>query len=703
MNKKIVITGSGGFVGNNIYKKLNKYYNVIGISRSDSYYTDRIIDITNEKELNYFLDQERPDIIVHCAYYPNVEGCEIDSKKAQLINLKGTSNVIDWCKKEDKNLIFLSTDYVYSLNGDKLNKETDAIGYLNTYTKHKIHNEREITEKLSNYLIIRSGFIYGYDPKGKNFLMQMLESEGKMNVPSDQIVNPTYVVFLAEIIEKAIELNLQGILNANGKESISRLDFAKQISEIINLKNMPSGIAAENVDYKAKRPLFCKVDSSLIYQKTGIMPLSNEAYLLEIKRMIDEKKHARSEIFYRRKNCRGCKKENLVRVISMGEVPIANSFLKERSDERKIPLDVYFCKDCYLFQILDVVSSESLFADYRYASSVSQKVKEHFKKLAYTIKDKFNLSKQDIILEIGSNDGVLLRELKSLGLNAIGIDPSFNITKVARKEGLFGVNAFFGEEIAREFSQKYGKAKIISASNVFAHIDDLDDIIRGVNEVMSDGGILIVEVHYIVSLIENFQFDNIYHEHVCEYSATAFNNLLNRFDLEIYDVERLPIHGGSIRFYAKKKTNSLKIKDSVREVLKYEKEGGFISSERYINFAQKIDSLKKELIDKIKNEKEKGNKIAGYGASARGTILLNICNLNDNYLEYVVDNSSEKQGRYIPGVNLKIVPASYLREKIPDKVLVLAYTYAKEIMRDENWFVKQGGEFILPNIDVFDN
>ena len=172
--------------------------------------------------------------------------------------------------------------------------------------------------------------------------------------------------------------------------------------------------------------------------------------------------------------------------------------------------------------------------------------------------------------------------------------------------------------------------------------------------------------------------------------------------MEIYDVAIIPIHGGSIRVFAKKKDDIRQIQGSVKEILEYEKQKGFYSEEKYLEDEKEIEKLKKDLIDKLNYFKNKGYKLAGYGASARGTILLNICNIDNKYLDYIVDNSIEKQGRYVPGVNIKIVPASYLKENTPNKILLVAYTYAKEIMKDEEWFTKQGGEFILPNIDIFD-
>ncbi|MEK6875328.1 MAG: sugar nucleotide-binding protein [Nanoarchaeota archaeon] len=699
MNRKIVITGSNGFVGKNIYIKLLKFYNVNGIDINESKFTDTTLDILNREELFKFLNNFFPEIIIHCAYYPHVDGCEINPEKAYKINIEATNNIVDWCRQNNKKLIFISTDYVYSKNGDCLNNENSEINALNIYTQNKIDNENKIKMYLKDFLIFRTGFIYGYDLGGKNFLMQMIESKGNIKIPTDQIINPTNISFLTKIIEKSIELDLRGTFNSNGKESISRFEFGKIISKTLGLENEPEGVLTQDIDYKAKRPLYCRVDSSLIYKKTDLIPKSIPDYLFEIKKTLDEKVSKS----HKRDDCRACRGKKIVKVISMGKVPIANSFLKEKNDLEKLPLDIYFCKNCGLVQILDVISSEELFEDYRYLSSVSQKVINHFSGLATLIKERFILNDKEIVLEIGSNDGVLLKELENNGIKCIGVDPSINVSKIARDRGFYTINYFFNYDVVKEFVKKFGKAKVITGSNVFAHIDNLDELIKSVYEALDDKGIFIAEVHYLIPQIENFQFDNFYHEHLCEWSAKAFNTLLNRFDMELYNVEKIPIHGGSIRFFSKKKINPLKIEDSVKETIDYEEKNGFLSEEKYIEFSKKIELLKEKLITKLQKIKDAGGRIAGYGASARGTILLNTCNINENYLDYVVDNSTEKQGRYIPGVNIKIVPASHLKENPPNNIFIIAYTYAKEIMKDEEWFIEKGGEFILPNIDIFDN
>ncbi len=286
MNKKIAVVGSSGFVGKNVYSVLKAANRVVGIARSDSPFVDRRADVTRKAEIQKVLDEENPDVVVDCAYYPNVEGCETDPGKSAEININGVNNVIDWCAGNRRKLIFISTDYVYSLNGDRLNSEADKVGSLNVYTSQKLLNERDIARKLSDFLILRTGFIYGFDQGGKNFLMQMLDSNGKMNIPLDQFVNPTYVGYLAGVIERAIERDARGIFNANGKEAVSRQDFACQIAKSLALGNMPVGIKTSEINYKAKRPLFCQVDSSALEALLGVAPKPNEHYLAEIRDLI---------------------------------------------------------------------------------------------------------------------------------------------------------------------------------------------------------------------------------------------------------------------------------------------------------------------------------------------------------------------------------------------------------------------------------
>jgi len=282
MSKRILVTGSSGFVGKNLYLRLGKESFVTGISRNDLYFTDDVVDIRDRERLHSVLDDRNPKVVIHCAYNLHVDGCEVNPLEAAITNIEGTNNVVDWCKERSRKLVFMSTDYVYSLNGNVVNDEKSPVGSLNVYTSHKIENEQYIRKNLKDYLIIRSGFIYGYDKKGLNFLMQMINSEGNMKVPEDQIISPTNVDYLTESIEGLLNGDFVGIYNCNGNESLSRFDFANKISDVLKLKFRPTPILTKDIENKAPRPLSCVVDSSLIQIATGIIPLSNNSYLKQI-------------------------------------------------------------------------------------------------------------------------------------------------------------------------------------------------------------------------------------------------------------------------------------------------------------------------------------------------------------------------------------------------------------------------------------
>lgn len=401
-----------------------------------------------------------------------------------------------------------------------------------------------------------------------------------------------------------------------------------------------------------------------------------------------------------RDDCRVCHSKNVIKFLSLGKVPLAGGFIKEEQipKEQKFPLDVYFCKNCSLVQIMDVVPNEVLFKDYRYLSSVTKTLRNHFEKHAKDLVSRYNLDKNSKVLEIGSNDGVLLKPLKELGISCIGFEPAKNVAKIAKSKGLAIIEEFFSEETAKAFLNKKGKVDMILASNVFAHIDYIDSVMKGIDLLLKENGVYVFEVHYIVDLIEKIQYDTIYHEHLCYYSVKALQTLMKRFGMEITFVKRIPIHSGSISVHAKRIKADNVIDKSVNDLIKLEKSMNLHNEEGFKEFAKRVKEKKEELVSLIKKLKSENKKIIAYGAPGRGTIMINYCNLGKDLIDYVIDESPERYGRLMPGKHIPIYPPSKLREdkKNPDYVLILAWSYVKEIMEKEKEFLLNGGKFIIP-------
>jgi len=399
-----------------------------------------------------------------------------------------------------------------------------------------------------------------------------------------------------------------------------------------------------------------------------------------------------------RNTCRICGSKDIIKFLSLGNMPLAGGFLKKEDipNEKKYPLDIYFCKNCSLVQVLDVIPPDILFKDYRYLSSSTKTLSEHFKKAATYYKERFLRNKTSFVVEIGSNDGVLLKPLTDLGINAIGIDPSENVSKIAKSKGLKVIVDYFTKKVAKEIVNKYGKADLIIANNVFAHIDNLDEVMDGIKILLKEDGVYIFEVQYIIDLLENTKYDTMYHEHLCYYSLHALSYLMDRFGIEIFDVERIPIHSGSIRVFVRNKGKNESISKKVKELLELENRVGILDEKSYIAFGDLINKNKIELVGLLKNLKKQGKRIIGYGAPGSSIILLNYCDIGKEILDYVVDVSLERYGRVIPGKHIEILHPDKMKEKYPDYALILAYTYKDEILSKEKDFIEKGGKFIMP-------
>jgi SAM-dependent methyltransferase len=379
----------------------------------------------------------------------------------------------------------------------------------------------------------------------------------------------------------------------------------------------------------------------------------------------------------------------------MGAMPLAGDYLlkSELGKEKHYPLNIFFCNNCSLVQVLHVVKPQVLFEDYRYLSSVglSRHFDEYAKELAKHI-----LKRGSFVCEIGSNDGVLLLPLRKRKFKVLGIDPAKNVVRIAKKKGIETEVAYFGKKVAKKIIKKNGKADAILANNVLAHIDDLEDVFEGIRILLKPEGMLVFEVHYFPELIRKTQYDCFYNEHLGYYSLTSIDHLLSKYSFEIVDVKNIPIHAGSIRVYAKLENKGLKVKKSVSKMLEKENKLGVTTLEYVKNFARNAQENKKSLNRMLNKLKSQGERIVGYGAAGRGNIMLNYCGIGTDLLDYIVDESPERQGRYTPGTHIPIVNPEEFRKDDVKYALLFAWSYQEQILRKERKFLKKGGKFILP-------
>ena len=402
-------------------------------------------------------------------------------------------------------------------------------------------------------------------------------------------------------------------------------------------------------------------------------------------------------MYYKRKTCRYCLSKNLKQLISLGDQPPSNSFIspKKIKKEKKFPLELYICRNCYLVQLLDVVSGKKIFDKYSYLSSSSKALVNHFNKFAFNLEKKFKLSSKDVVVDIGCNDGILL-DAYNLKFQKIGVEPS-DVYKIAKNKGYKIYNNFFNIDIANKIKDKHGSAKIITATNVFAHIDNMHSFLNGINNLLDKEGVFIVEVSYLLDLIDQNLFDTIYHEHLCYISLYSLKKFLAGFKLEIFHTERKKVgaSGPSITFFIKKKNSNRKILSSVKRLSMYEKKWGVNKLKNYVSFEKRVISNKIKTLKIIKKLKKDGNKIFCFGAPAKGNTLLNFYKLNSKSIDFVSDNSKTKQGKYTPGSNIKIVSDNFILKKNYKYALLLSWNY-KDFFIKNSKFIKKGGKFIIP-------
>jgi len=398
------------------------------------------------------------------------------------------------------------------------------------------------------------------------------------------------------------------------------------------------------------------------------------------------------------KKCRICGSTDLYEFLSLGSMPVPNGFLTDKEIEKKevrYPLGVYLCQSCGLVQLTHVVPPEVMFKNYLYIPSTSTTMLKHFENLAEYIIRKFKLSPKDLVIDIGSNDGTLLSFFRENEIQVLGIDPASNLVKISQLKGIETINDFFTTDLAKTICEKKGRVKIITATNVVAHLDDLHGLCEGVKSLLNEKGVFIVEFPYLVDLLNNNEFDTIYHEHLSYFAIRPLIDLFKQHEMYIFDIERLSIHGGSVRLYIAKNGAGYQQSKMFKNILKKEFLEKLDTRYPYDNFAKRVKIIKRDLVKLLRKLCSQGKIIAGYGAAAKGNVLLNYCGIKRNLIPYIVDSIPFKQGRYTPGTHIPIYPEKRLGENFPDYVLILAWNFADEIMKKQARYKEAGGHFII--------
>ncbi len=390
--------------------------------------------------------------------------------------------------------------------------------------------------------------------------------------------------------------------------------------------------------------------------------------------------------------------------VDLGKTPLANSFLNEsdlQKNEITIPLIAYVCENCFLVQLTESSSPKEIFSDYAYFSSYSSTWLKHAQNYVQMMLENYNFDENSLVIELASNDGYLLQYFKEKNIPVLGIEPAENVAKFAIEKGIDTKIDFFTEDLAINLKNNEKQADLLIANNVLAHVPELNNFVAGIKILLKDNGIATLEFPHLLNLIEKNQFDTIYHEHFSYFSLITVIDLFKYHKLEVFDVEEIPTHGGSLRLFVKHQKNiNLAITPKVKNLLDKELNAGLKIIDTYKNFSISVEKIKNDLNLFLQTCKKSGKQVIGYGAPAKGNTLLNFCNIDKTLISYTVDKNIHKQGKYLPGIQIPIKPLEEIKKTKPDFVLILPWNLQNEIISEINFIQDWGGKFVIPIPEV---
>lgn len=420
--------------------------------------------------------------------------------------------------------------------------------------------------------------------------------------------------------------------------------------------------------------------------------------------------------------CRFCGAPLARNFVDLGLSPLANSYVEpDALDEPEsfYPLKAYVCEGCFLVQLPEAARPDEIFTDYAYFSSYSSTWVEHARRYVEAAAERFRLGSQHLVLEIASNDGYLLQHFRDRGVPVLGIEPAANVAEAAREAGIPTRVEFFGNGTARALAGEGVRPDLLVANNVLAHVPDLNDFVAGIQTVLAEGGVATLEFPHLLRLMDELQFDTIYHEHFSYFSFHTVSKVFAAHGLELFDVEEIPTHGGSLRVYSRdarprasgaaralrsrREPEEPEARERVEDLLRREREAGLLDPKTYDGFEERVRGTKRKLLRFLLDARERGERVAGYGAPAKGNTLLNYCGVGPDLLPFTVDRSPHKQGRYLPGTRIPIAAPDRLREERPEFVLILPWNLKDEVVEQMADVRSWGGRFVvaIPEVEVF--
>lgn len=633
---KILILGGSGSLGTEL-RKLNA--DIIALPHSEC-------DIVDLDSVLFSVIAHNPDLVINCAAIIDNRTIEQDPIKTISTNIIGSANVALICAEKNIRYVYISTDYVYK--GDRGNyKETDEILPFNKYAWSKLGGECSAVQ-VKNHLIIRTSF-------GKS------DFDYKQAF-TDKWASKDYVDVIAPLILEASLSPITGILNI-GTERKTLYDYASQRTEV-------EGIRIQDTNH------FTPYDTSINLQKwmdyKGLKTIA--------------KAHTK---------CRCCGSEDLHTYLDLGLMPMANNLentsLGARNKDR-FPLQVMFCSDCGLSQLSVVIDPETLFSYYTYRSGINQGYVDHCIRMAVEVGGRYLIGPTSFHIDIAGNDGTLLKQFQNvIGLKVLNVDPASNLTAIAESQGIESISDFWGIDIAMKYENT---ADLITATNVFAHLDDIHSFIKACRIALKDDGVLVIENPYLIDFIENMEFDTVYFEHVTYWSLRPMMRLAEELKMKVIDVEKFPIHGGTIRYTLARIESSYIVNQKVFQVANGEAFADYDELETYLGWSGQVDKLAKDFSSKLLDLKKQGFKIAGFAASAKGNTLLNYAGINTDIMDFIADETPEKIGKFSPGTGIPIVNKYEIEKQKPDYIVILSWNFKYEIIAKLNKIYS--GKYIIP-------
>lgn len=402
----------------------------------------------------------------------------------------------------------------------------------------------------------------------------------------------------------------------------------------------------------------------------------------------------------RNRACRFCGKSLVTTFVDLGMSPLCQTHVEAwQLGDREIfyPLHAYVCNHCFLVQLGEFATPEEIFTEYAYFSSYSESWLQHCKNYCNAMQERFSLDRKSRVFEIASNDGYLLQYFVQAGVEVLGIEPAENVAAVARAKGVPTISKFLGEQTARQIVSEFGRADLVLGNNVLAHVPNLNDFVEGMRVLLAPSGVITMEFPHLVELMTHNQFDTIYHEHFSYLSLTTVEKVFAAHELTLFDVERFPTHGGSIRVYARHSGSASHPVTQRVSVMKDEEDRfGIATLSAYADFERRVHAVKRDVLDLLISIKREGKSIAGYGAPGKGNTLLNYCGIRTDFLDFTVDRNPYKQGKYTPGTHIPICDPAQIKVAKPDYVFILPWNLKDEIIQQNSFIREWGGKFIVP-------